>query len=396
MHYASPMNTEQIINILYKRLIGGKLTADESAMLDSWIAGNPDQRRQMIDRLSDPERLAEDYRMRAMIDKSRPQAEMERRLGISSAEMATDSAKNKWRSFMLKAGAVAACVAIVIELAFLFKKHQQDSSSPILASIETPLSPLKIEALGPGSSKAVVTIETGDTIHLSSPDSQERLAAKATEGPLQIDVPRGGEFVVTLEDSTRVWLNSASRLIYPAHFASDSRKVALEGEAYFEVTHNKKVPFIVESYGQKVRVYGTEFNIRAYPEDGMVYTTLSSGSISLTPATGGGEVFRSPGKQAVFDKETSKASIRNVDLERVTGWRHGRFVFEEQSLRQIMQDLSRWYDFRYEFADEDAAETIFMGSIPRYSNFKTAIAILEKSGGLSFKVKDDIIIISKQ
>ncbi len=389
------MNTEQIINILYKRLIGGKLTADESDMLDDWIAKNPDQRQSMIDRLSDPERLAEHYRMRAMIDTARPLAEMERRLGISSAEPMMP-AKNKWRSLMMKASAVAACAAIVVGLVFLFKNHQQESSSPIVASAEAPASPLKIEALGPGSSKAVVTTETGDTIHLSSPDSHERLAAKATEGPLQIDVPRGGEFVVTLEDSTRVWLNSASRLIYPAHFAADSRKVALEGEAYFEVTHNKEVPFIVESYGQKVRVYGTEFNIRAYPEDGMVYTTLSSGSISLTPATGGGEVFLSPGKQAVFDKETSKASIRNVDLERVTGWRHGRFVFEEQSLRQIMQDLSRWYDFRYEFADEDAAETIFMGSIPRYSNFKTAIAILEKSGGLSFKVKDDVIVISKQ
>ncbi len=389
------MNSEKIIQILYKRLIGSRLTADEIAMLNSWVAENPDQRQPMIDKLSDPGRLADDYRMRAMIDTSRPQAEMERRLGIHPIEE-TPAAKSKWRSFMLKAGAVAACAAIIIGLAFLFRSYQHGSQLPVLASSEVPASPLRIEALGPGSSRAIVTTESGDTIHLSSPDSQERLAAKASEGPLQIDVPRGGEFVVTLEDSTRVWLNSASRLIYPAHFAADSRKVELEGEAYFEVTHNDDAPFIVESYGQKVRVYGTEFNIRAYPEDGMVYTTLSSGSISLTPATGGGEVFLSPGKQAVFDKESSKASIRNVDLERVTGWRHGRFVFEEQSLRQIMQDLSRWYDFRYEFADEDAAETIFMGSIPRYSNFKTAIAILEKSGGLSFKVKDDMIIISKQ
>lgn len=88
--------------------------------------------------------------------------------------------------------------------------------------------------------------------------------------------------------------------------------------------------------------------------------------------------------------------MRKVDIERVTGWRHGRFVFEEQSLRQIMTDLSRWYDFEFEFADAEAAETIFMGSIPRYSNFKTAIAILEKSGGLVFSVKDNKVVISKE
>ncbi len=389
------MNTEQIINILYKRLVGGKLTADEDSILNDWIAENPEGRGKMIDMLSDPTRLAEDYRMRSMINTLRPQAEMEHRLGISSFAQGS-SVKRIWGSGILKVSVAAACAAIIIGLAFFFKSYQHGSNMPVIATAENMASPLSIEALGPGSSRAVVTTDTGDTIHLSSIDSSDRIAAKASEGPLQIDVPRGGEFVVTLEDSTRVWLNSASRLIYPAHFASDSRKVELEGEAYFEVTHNHDIPFIVESYGQKVKVYGTEFNIRAYPEDGMVYTTLSTGSISLTPSTGGGEVFISPGKQAVFDKETSKATIRNVDLERVTGWRHGRFVFEEQSLRQIMQDLSRWYDFRYEFTDEDAAETIFMGSIPRYSNFKTAIAILEKSGGLSFKVRDDVIEISKK
>lgn len=154
--------------------------------------------------------------------------------------------------------------------------------------------------------------------------------------------------------------------------------------------------YIVESANQRVRVYGTEFNIRSYPEDDAVYTTLSSGSVSLSPSSGVGEIFLSPGKQAVFTKETSEAKVRTVDIERVTGWRHGRFVFEEQSLRQIMRDLARWYDFEYEFADNDAAETIFMGSIPRYSNFKTAIAILEKSGGLTFEVKDNKILVSRQ
>ena len=171
----------------------------------------------------------------------------------------------------------------------------------------------------------------------------------------------------------------------------------LIGEAYFEVAHQSDRPFTVETSGQKVTVYGTEFNIRSYPEEKSVYTTLSNGSIGLSRLDGtGGEIRLSPGKQAVFDKKTSSAKVRQVDIERVTGWRHGRFVFEEQSLLQIMTDLSRWYDFEFEFADQEAAETIFMGSIPRYCNFKTAIAILEKSGGLIFSVKNNKVIISKE
>ncbi|MDE7347916.1 MAG: DUF4974 domain-containing protein [Muribaculaceae bacterium] len=393
------MNTERIIDILYKQLTGGRLTAGEQALLEAWIAENPEKRRKIAEGLADPMRIAEYYRMRSMIDKSRPMNEMMRRLGIQADEeivSLASSHRNKWIHYLLKTSIAAACVAVLAGIFLVFKESRnvQSTQPAVVASLQN--TPLQIENLGPGGSRAVVTTEKGDTIHLSGPESARYISENATEGPLQIDVPRGGEFVVTLEDSTRVWLNSESRLVYPARFASDSRRVELEGEAYFEVSKNPEAPFFVEAAGQRVKVYGTEFNIRAYPEDALVYTTLSSGSISLTPTTGGGEVFISPGKQAMFDKETAKAAIRNVDIERVTGWRHGRFVFEEQSLRQIMRDLSRWYDFKYEFADEDAAETIFMGSIPRYSNFKTAIAILEKSGGLSFKVKDNRIVISSK
>lgn len=389
------MQTEQIITILYKLLAGGHLSAGEQASLDAWIAENPEKRRLMIEGLCDPNRLAEDYRLRSMIDTSRPHEDMERRLGISSGNeqfRKTPLSNPMWRRFM----GAAACVAAIVGAFFLYRNWNHTDSSPKMIAVSDLRQPLRIENLGPGTSRATVTTQKGDTIRLDGQPESSALSTKTTEGPLQIDVPRGGEFVVTLEDSTKVWLNSETRLIYPAHFAANTRKVEIEGEAYFEVAHNPEVPFIVESFGQRVKVYGTEFNIRAYPEEGKVYTSLSSGKVSLAPISGGGEVFLSPGKQAVFDKETSKAQIRNIDLERVTGWRHGRFVFEEQSLRQIMQDLSRWYDFTYEFADPEAAETIFMGSIPRYSNFKTAIAILEKSGGLTFKVKDDVIVISSK
>lgn len=387
------MDSQEILNILYKRLVGGKLSADESRRLEKWIAENPDKREEMIGSMGDAAGLAEGYRIRNMIDVNRPREEMIERLGLR--QQSADMSQRKRNLLKVLRWSVAAVVAAAITTgAILFLRTPR--SSGIVADVKVS-EPLQIENLSPGGTHAIVTIPSGDTLHISETlPASPRLARAVESGPLQVDVPRGGEFVVTLEDSTKVWLNSESRLVYPAHFSASSRRVELTGEAYFEVTHNPDVPFIVESANQRVRVYGTEFNIRSYPEDEAVYTTLSSGSISLTPASGGGEIFLSPGKQAVFTKETSEAKVRSVDIERVTGWRHGRFVFEEQSLRQIMRDLARWYDFDYEFADDEAAETIFMGSIPRYSNFKTAIAILEKSGGLSFCVKDDVVVISSK
>lgn len=104
----------------------------------------------------------------------------------------------------------------------------------------------------------------------------------------------------------------------------------------------------------------------------------------------------SPGKQAVFNKSTRHAEVKDVNIETITGWRHGRFVFENQTLLQIMYDLSRWYDFRFEFADPELENLIFMGSIPRYGDFSTATLILEKSGDVAFHTNGDKIIVSRK
>lgn len=213
---------------------------------------------------------------------------------------------------------------------------------------------------------------------------------------LCLDVPRGGEFKMLLEDGTEVWLNSASRLYYPAKFGDDMRKVRVEGEAYFAVAADSLCPFYVETDNQLVRVYGTEFNVRHYPEETLVATTLKTGSVAISRADQvGGELFITPGHQAMFDTADSEVSVRSVDAEVVTSWRNGRFVFEHQTLLHIMQDLGRWYDFDYEFTDESLKKEEFMGSIPRYSDFTTAISILEKCGNIRFAVTDGKVIVSR-
>ena len=93
---------------------------------------------------------------------------------------------------------------------------------------------------------------------------------------------------------------------------------------------------------------------------------------------------------------SDKISVRSVDTDIVTSWTRGKFVFEDQTLEQMMRTLSRWYDFEYEFADEDSRQTVFMGSMPRYGNFSEVLEILEKSGGLKFRQRGKSITISKK
>lgn len=274
-----------------------------------------------------------------------------------------------------------------------------------MATVITPDSTLSIDEIQPGTTRARLISTSGESINLTATDTSRvasvMLAAQncpVTATPeLCLDVPRGGEFKITLEDSTQVWLNSESTLRYPEVFSPTERRVQVTGEAYFVVAHDDSRPFYVDTKEQTVRVYGTTFNVRAYADDPYVCTTLEQGSVSISRRNhSSGEVMLSPGHQARLDRDGNNLNLRVVDPKVITGWRHGRFVFEEQPLAGIMRDLSRWYDFRYEFAEPELERIVFMGSIPRYADFATAISIIEKSGGLRFTTEGDKVVISRK
>lgn len=253
-----------------------------------------------------------------------------------------------------------------------------------------------------GCTQAILTTGTGDTLRLDA-DAQsnaQQLAKMESGSAIRINslvTPRGGEFKIVLEDGTEVWLNAESRLKYPETFGDGDRHVSVEGEAYFKVAKNPQHPFYVETAGQRVRVVGTEFNVNVYPEAANVTTTLVKGSIALKPVNGNvGELMPTPGHQATFDKQARTATVKAVDTGIMTSWRNGKFVFENQTLGQIMLTLSRWYDVEYQFIDKSLATTEFMGSVPRYGEFSEVLQILEASGGIRFRQKGKKIIIARK
>lgn len=387
------MDSEYISHLLYHLIIGDISDAGRRDLAE-WAAENECNRR-VLERLQDKDYLQREYcRIRA-VDPRRAMKDMESR--IAAPQPFIPRPWSRVRTITLGVAGLAAAIVLLFGFYTYYQKLTPEKPKAIVAQVAS-------SKITHGSTQAVLTLENGDTLHLGS--SAKDNAAKMAEGhsvfsgghaKLSVSTPRGGEFKITLEDGTEVWLNAETQLRYPERFGDGERRVAVTGEAFFKVAKDSRRPFYVETAGQVVRVYGTEFNVHAYPEDKSVATTLVEGSIALQAASGNGsQLMLTPGHQALFDKQSHEASVKSVDTEVVTSWRSGSFVFENQNLGDIMQTLSRWYDFDYKFADASLAHTEFMGSIPRYGEFADVVEILETSGGLKFRIKGRTVIISRK
>ncbi|MCM1077095.1 MAG: DUF4974 domain-containing protein [Bacteroides sp.] len=380
------------------RYATGRCTPQERALIEKW-AGEGSARRALLDRIADPAYVSRQLARRQLVSIDRPMADMKRRIEASR------------RRVGVRILSIAAAVVVIIGVSFIFLNiFSPQLSSPAAITKSDPSYELtdtvSLHEIKHGSVRARLLTSNGTSIDLHASDTvmpanhcaaiaSSDNSGKETTRSLCLDVPRGGEFKVMLEDSTEVWLNSESTLVYPEIFGSSERRVCLTGEAYFSVRKDASRPFCVVTDGQIVKVYGTMFNVRAYPGDSCVYTTLEQGSISISRTDiSSGEVLISPGHQARLNLSDRKLNLREVDPKVITGWRHGRFVFEEQPLSVIMRDLSRWYDFKYEFTDPVLESIVFMGSIPRYTDFATAISIIEKSGNLRFTTDGHKVIVS--
>lgn len=376
--------TYEHIPILICRKLLGTITPEEEAILTEWRCKNSSNA-EAYERLMNLGHIDKELHRLKIADYHRPLADMHRRF---EAEYGKRSHK-----LTLRFAAAAAVVLLFVSVTLLWWHSSGISSEKAEVANVT-------KEIKPGTTQAVLILENGETISLGADSMANRkMIAKATEGVeiaySDIQTPRGGEFKVVLEDGTEVWLNADTKMRYPEHFTSDKRRVEIEGEAYFKVAHDSNRPFYVVSGGQVVRVYGTEFNVNAYSDEHSAYTTLVEGSISLKTIGGnGGELMLTPGHQVVYDKSTSSARVKTVDTDIVTSWRSGAFVFEDQTMEQIMRTLSRWYDFEYEFADELVASIVFMGSIPRYGSFKEVSDIFMKMGGIKLRQHGGKIIIS--
>ena len=207
----------------------------------------------------------------------------------------------------------------------------------------------------------------------------------------RIEVPRGSEYWIVLPDGTRVWLNAETELTYPTVFGKGERKLMLKGEACFEVVTDTARPFIVESFYNRVEVLGTRFNVSAYTGKSAVKTTLLRGKVKVSNRKG--QLVLSPGEQAVcLEEEIEKCE---VDARAVAAWVDGTFEFENMSLGEITDQLGRWYDVDFVFADPQLKAITFTGAATRYRELDFVLRMLEELARGRFQLENKTIRVSK-
>ena len=205
-------------------------------------------------------------------------------------------------------------------------------------------------------------------------------------------IPVGGYYRLTLADGTKVWLNSKTELRYPVTFNGEERKVFLTGEAYFEVTHDEGHPFIVSTDNMNVKVYGTEFNVNTY-QKGVIQTTLVNGKVGIRVNSTGKEVILKPNQMAEFEEQSGTVQVKDVDPYAYIAWRNGEFVFERETIEEIMERLSRWYDVKVFYTNESVKQKRFTGVIDRYDDIEQVLRLIEGPATLRFEVKGNTVTV---
>jgi transmembrane sensor len=307
--------------------------------------------------------------------------------------------------------ASAAAVILLITGYNLFINHSKKESTPAqIAQTD----------IAPGGNKATLTLGNGSKIILDSAangtlahqgnsniiktDSGKLLYALTNiplspgrgaggEGNLYntLSTPRGGQYQLSLPDGTKVWLNAASSITYPTSFASTSRQVSITGECYFEVAKDKTKPFHVKINQTDVEVLGTHFNINAYTDEPSMNTTLLEGSVKIKTANR--ENILKPGQQAQVNESSGNIHITNdADLSEVVAWKDGLFKFKDASIKDIMRQLSRWYDVDVVY--EGDVQNHFVTTIPRDVPVSQVFRYLETTGQVHFKIQDKKITVS--
>lgn len=290
--------------------------------------------------------------------------------------------------------AIAAAVLLVIGFSgyfFLFNNKQQPPQERVRTSLPNDI-------MAPETNRAMIMLSNGQQIYLDSAVNGSltmqggvklvkladgKIAYEATgasSGELSYNTllnPRGSMIIdITLADGSRVWLNAGSSVTYPVAFTGKERKVAIEGEAYFEVAHDALKPFIVSKGKTVVKVLGTRFNVNAYNDEADIRITLLQGAVQVTNNQHAAAV--KPGEQAIVKADKIDVA-EGVNLEQVMSWKEGYFRMKGTDLASLMRQIARWYDVQVVYKNK-VPEARFGGLINRGVNLSDVLKALEQYG----------------
>lgn len=393
------MDQHQHIAILFRKYLNNECTPEEAAALMAFIRSS--KNRELIQSLLDDHlQDGEDkgWMYRAQTDR------IFQRLNLNE-DLEEDEVKS--RSIRLTFFKTAAAAVLILASVWAIFVISSPAKKEVTAARAA-------EDVLPGGNKAVLVLPDGrqvklDSLQTGNPGSDESSVIKRSadghlvycvannnklKGLNTIKTPRGGQYEVALPDGSRVWLNAASSITYPAAFNAGERRIMLTGEAYFEIAslwrNNRKVPFVVETDRQKIEVLGTRFNVNAYNDETGIKTTLIEGKVKVT--TENETVILKPSQE--FNLGAEGISTKKVDVEPAIDWKNGDFLFADEDLKSVMRKIARWYNVEVIY-DSEIPEESLSGQISRSRNLSDVLRMLELSGDTKFRIEDGAVHISR-
>ena len=267
-----------------------------------------------------------------------------------------------------------------------------------------------------GGTDTRIILQNGAEIHINKTQSQIRYDAKGEN--IRIDssqnvvqninnsnvifntviVPYGKRSQIVLSDGTKVWMNSGSKLIYPALFAENKREVYIEGEAVFDVVHLSDKPFIVITKDFNIKDLGTVFNISTYPEDHNSSVVLERGKIEINFR--GNSVFSrekidiSPGTMAVFDRYKKSFEQQHVNPQKYLSWREGYLILNGEKLGDILKKIGRFYNIEMVVTDNDLSNTTYSGYLDLKNSPSEVLKVINETTSLTYSLGQGKIFIN--
>ncbi|MET3879256.1 FecR domain-containing protein [Chitinophaga sp. OAE865] len=370
-------------------------SAAEQQELEAWLDKDV-RHRQLLESLQHREALRDAIAFHDTID-----VDADWQAVMARATPVVPGKKVAWRRITKWIAAAAVLTGVIVG-------HKWYTPLPRPAKKMAVTSPPVKNDILPGSSNATLRLGNGQTVHLGN-QQQETIKeadgttiaqqpgglvySKTNESPATalfntLSTAKAGQYQLTLEDGTRVWLNAASSLKFPVHFSKGERRVELTGEGYFEVAASQDKPFKVMVQNMEVLVLGTHFNIGAYSK--AVKTTLITGAVKIQVKDKRAWQLL-PGQQA--DVQDNQVRISNADTEKAIAWKEGIFFFKDDDFREIMEQVARWYDLDIRYTGPLPVKRI-SGNISRQARLSQVLEMLNFVSGAHFRVNGREVTVS--
>lgn len=268
----------------------------------------------------------------------------------------------------------------------IYKKITKKPGQGILQSV------LKIAAV-----VAIAYLLGGFTMYLIQPKPQQGISESKE---ICVKAPLGSKTEIELSDGTKIWLNSGSEVHYPPIFDRNKRDIYLTGEAFFNVQKDKEVPFFVHTDDVDIKVLGTSFNVKSYPEEDLVETTLVEGLININKKGSSRVLQLKPNEKATFIKDINNREraeqfvvTENIDTELYSSWRSGKLVFKREKFGDLTLKMERWYNVHITVENDKLFEERVTGVFENES-IEQALEALKISVPFSYKISKNNITIN--